>query len=366
MNIADFVHAVSHSLRPFGFGLRSRSTEATFARLRERLETATGCCLNAKRQVSLLSIGQQKRLMLAATLSAVHLPRVLAVDEPLAGVDANGILRMIDLLNRARREGVALLVAEHRNEINSLEFDDVLHMPYGASTSKACESSSPGTENEHSSGETQPILVLDHFEGGYPQMKVHCEHFELLPGGTAILAGENGAGKTGFLKGIFGLAPAVAQGTIRLAGRQIEGFGAEALRSQVRYMSQDRASFSDLRVSDALTAAVPESMTLDPMLRDALRAVGWKKRVMHLSSGNRAVLVLAQTLASRPIVALLDEPFANVDARNRSLLVEMIQHARQELGTAFMIVEHGELHLGDAANYTVCQEGNRAHIRREQ
>jgi ABC-type Mn2+/Zn2+ transport system ATPase subunit len=74
---------------------------------------------------------------------------------------------------------------------------------------------------------------------------------------------------------------------------------------------------------------------------------------------------LAQTLAVRPRLAILDEPFANVDGTNVAKMAAMIAYARQEFGTAFLIVEHGKMDWPGMAHYKVEQEGNRTRLRCE-
>jgi energy-coupling factor transporter ATP-binding protein EcfA2 len=63
------------------------------------------------RPVEQLSGGQTRRAALAGLLAA-H-PRVLILDEPLAGLDEEGCVRMLDLLTNLRREGRTLVVISH-------------------------------------------------------------------------------------------------------------------------------------------------------------------------------------------------------------------------------------------------------------
>ena len=59
-----------------------------------------------------LSGGQKQRLLLASILAMS--PRLLILDEPLAQLDATGAAELLDRLDALRREGLTIVVAEHR------------------------------------------------------------------------------------------------------------------------------------------------------------------------------------------------------------------------------------------------------------
>jgi ABC-type multidrug transport system ATPase subunit len=365
LTIVDFVYAATHALRPFSLGSRVRAASTFFEGIREQLEYATGRRLENDEPVSRLSIGQQKRLMLSAALHAQDAPRVLAVDEPLAGVDPGGVERMLELLRGALAAGYALLVAEHREEIEALTFDHVVPMPYGVSMATGDPARHQQDSQESASPQSDLCVVFQHTHAGYPEWELDGGDLEIQTAGVALLHGENGAGKTGFLKGILGMEPAKMSGKVNFGDQDFTSLADAQSRGEVRYMSQDRANFPDLMAGDAFAAAAGNAARNDPVLRKMVEKVGRRKRVMYLSSGNRAVLSLVQTISSRPKLALLDEPFANVDPGNKVHLLETISYARSRFGTAFLIVEHGDIAIPGAHRYTVRREGTRGYIRSE-
>lgn len=365
LNTADFVYAATRALRPFGLSSRARVASNFFDGLREQLEHATGRRLEKDEPVSRLSIGQQKRLMLSATLHAHDAPRVLAIDEPLAGVDVDGIERMLGLLREASAAGYALLVAEHREEIQALEFNHVVPMPYGVSSVADTPRPLQNDSQEPVSSESPICAAFQDIQAGYPGWELDGADLQIRKAGVAVLRGANGAGKTGFLKGILGMQPGHMLGKLAFFGQHVMSLATAESRGEVRYMSQERANFPDLTAADAFAAAAGGSARNDPVFREMVKKVGRRKRVMYLSSGNRAVLSLVQTLSSRPKLALLDEPFANVDPRNKMHLLDMISYARSRFGTAFLIVEHGDATIPAAQSYTVRREGTRGYIRSE-
>lgn len=82
------------------------------------------------RPVDQLSGGQLRRVALAG-LIARH-PRLLILDEPLAGLDASGQLELLQLLGRARAElGLTLIVISHDNVDMHLACSRVLELTHG-------------------------------------------------------------------------------------------------------------------------------------------------------------------------------------------------------------------------------------------
>lgn len=366
LSVEEFVHVVSRNLHPYSLARRSHLVANAFARFRLELEGATGRQLNVGLPVSHLSIGQQKRLMLAATINSERPPKVLVVDEPLAALDASGMHEMIRLLLSARSRGIALVIAEHRAEINAVEFDEIISMPYGTHDGNGTATGLGTLPRLPESATGATCLTLDSVEAGYPGSCVHCHHFELSSGSVAIISGENGSGKTGFLKALAGISPASLDGETHFSGENVKDLAVAMRHSRVRYMPQNRDNFLQMNVADAMLAASLSDDKHDSVFEGVVALIGKRKRVGNLSSGNRALLSLAQTLAARPQLALLDEPFANVDLSNRHRMAAMIEHACREFSTAFLIVEHGSMDSPRAARYTVCQDGNRSYLRLER
>ncbi len=341
--IALATFALARALSPYSLGSVERAgAKAFYAQRRAELEERVGEKMDPGRPMATLSIGQQKRLLLASVLLCGPRPHAFLVDEPLAGVDRVGMQVALDLLAAVRKAGAAVLLAEHRSEIDALPFDLEITMPY---TGRPAEALRPSAASPRGPAETRVeeapiVLELRDASAGYPGARVTCPSLALRAGETVLIEGSNGAGKTGFLRGLLGAAPALFSGEVRFRGAHTESLVGALTRGEVRYLDQARRSFDHLHVAEAVRVAAPHGTILPEEIREAVKRLGPGKRVATLSAGSRALLSLCQALAVRPVVGVLDEPFANVDAKNRARMLTLLDSASSIWGTAFLVVEH--------------------------
>ncbi len=85
--------------------------------LRKRIEQVlelTGLQDRAKEPVKRFSGGMKRRLNLACSI--VHMPKVLLLDEPTAGVDPQSRVRLLELVRAQAREGACVLYTTHYME----------------------------------------------------------------------------------------------------------------------------------------------------------------------------------------------------------------------------------------------------------
>jgi ABC-2 type transport system ATP-binding protein len=85
-----------------------------------------------RKKVSRLSGGMQRRLNIGASL--VTRPRVLILDEPLAGVDAENRARIMAVLQRLKEAGAAIIFTSHYTDELALLADSMLALKQGTVT----------------------------------------------------------------------------------------------------------------------------------------------------------------------------------------------------------------------------------------
>jgi branched-chain amino acid transport system ATP-binding protein len=112
--------------------LRDRATRAEEAAIERRaleLLEYVGIRARANHPAGSLPYGDQRRLEIARALATE--PRLLALDEPAAGMNPAETLALRALLERIRRDGVTLLLIEHDVRLVMNVCDRVLVLDYG-------------------------------------------------------------------------------------------------------------------------------------------------------------------------------------------------------------------------------------------
>lgn len=92
-------------------GVTFQAEEADCRALALRLLDYVGLGRHAERPASSLSYGDRRRLEIARALATT--PRLLALDEPAAGMNASETTQLAELIRRIRADGISVLVIEH-------------------------------------------------------------------------------------------------------------------------------------------------------------------------------------------------------------------------------------------------------------
>ncbi len=173
--------------------------------------------------------------------------------------------------------------------------------------------------------------------------------------------GRNGAGKTTFIRMVTGLAAPDA-GRIEIYG-ETTARGLARARRQTGCMVETPSfygymtAYDNLLVSCRLTGADPRTRIPAVLERMGLQAEA-RRRVKHLSLGQRQRLGLARALLNRPALLLLDEPVNGLDPVGVARFREDIRRLAHEEGAAILISSHllGELAML-ANRYGIIHEG---------
>jgi branched-chain amino acid transport system ATP-binding protein len=110
-------------------GPRTRSEEAAIERRSLELLEYVGLRRRANDAAGSLPYGDQRRLEIARALATD--PKLLALDEPAAGMNPAETLALKALLERIRADGVTLLLIEHQMRLVMSVCDRVLVLDYG-------------------------------------------------------------------------------------------------------------------------------------------------------------------------------------------------------------------------------------------
>lgn len=202
---------------------------------------------------------------------------------------------------------------------------------------------------------TRPALETRGLTVRYGEV-VAVEQLDLLvPAGDVVaLIGPNGAGKSSAIDAITGFTP--AGGTVLLDGRPLDGLRAEVrARAGVRRAFQQDRTVPDLTVRAYLDLAAGRRLDGGALAQvlDFVGVRGADAPIARLDVGTRRLVEVAGVLASRPLVALLDEPAAGLAPSDSQRLAERVREIPQRFGAAVVLVEHDMEHVQAAASSAV-------------
>lgn len=178
------------------------------------------------------------------------------------------------------------------------------------------------------------------------------------------VVGNNGAGKTSFLKAIAGRHP-YSGGTVELAGAKADlSSPFKAAQNGIAYVPQGREVFPMMTVWENLETGfaclpkadhrVPEEIfDLFPVLLDMK-----SRRGGDLSGGQQQQLAIARALITRPRVLLLDEPTEGIQPNVVQQIGDALELLRSKGEMAIILVEQNAgfaYRLGDS--FVVIESG---------
>jgi zinc/manganese transport system ATP-binding protein len=168
--------------------------------------------------------------------------------------------------------------------------------------------------------------------------------------------GPNGAGKSTLMKAILGVHP-LARGTIAVLGRP-----PSQTRAEIGYLPQRRSFDAAIRVRgvdvvrlglEGTRWGMPVGVTPRARARrrrergrvvEVIELVGAssyaQRPIGELSGGEQQRLLIAQALARRPRLLILDEPLDSLDLPNQANVAALVARVARSEGVAVLLVAH--------------------------
>jgi ABC-type branched-subunit amino acid transport system ATPase component/ABC-type branched-subunit amino acid transport system permease subunit len=312
-------------------------------------------------EASSLSYGGQRVLDMGLALATQ--PRILLLDEPLAGLAVAERERIAKLIKTVSAE-IPILLVEHDIDRVFRIADHVTVMNDGAVLVDGSVDDARNNDKVRAiyigSGTTavamQPrtefarsdrLLGVDRINTYYGKSHILNDvSFDVRRHEIVALLGRNGAGKSTLLKSLIGIARPEA-GSIRLLEQETVGLPSAAIaRRGIGYVPQGRGLFAGMTVADNLVLGRLKRATGDGIQWSDERIVAvfprlaerWDTPADYLSGGEQQMVAVARALAGNVQVLLLDEPFEGLSPAVTQELFEVFDRLRQEI--AMVIVDH--------------------------
>ena len=299
------------------------------------------------KQLVMLSSGELRRLQIVKALLTT--PRVLIMDNPFIGLDADTRILLTDLMQRliAERNLQLILVVSREEDIPSF-ITRVVEMKEPSLTPPEKEDlvykhhESPSLQGKTGGEAASPIISLRDVTLRYGERTIF-EHLDwkVCRGERWALHGRNGSGKSALLGLICGDNPQAYACDISLFGcRRGTGESIWDIKRRIGYVSPEmhRAYLKDLPSIEIVASGLHDSIGLYVRPRPEhidickkwMRVFGIEKLAdrtfLKLSSGEQRLVLLARAFVKDPELLILDEPLHGLDTERR----EMVRHIIDE------------------------------------
>ncbi|EAN93392.1 ribonuclease L inhibitor, putative [Trypanosoma cruzi] len=328
------------------------------------------------RELDKLSGGELQRFTIAAL--CVQNAAVYMFDEPSSYLDVRQRLTAAQVIRSLLKEDNYVIVVEH--DLSALDYMSdfvcvlygvpgiygVVTMPYGVreGINVFLDGFVP-TENLRFREEGLTFRIVDDFDevtkrtaqNSYPYMTKKLGSFNLTvePGNFSdseiiVLLGENGCGKTTFIR--------------MLAGHQKPDNGAEVPQLSISYKPQKIAPKFQGTVKDLLQTKIYDAFSHPQFQTDVLKPLTIEElldqEVQNLSGGQLQRVGLCIALGTPANIYLIDEPSAYLDSDQRIIAARVIKRFIMHTKRTAFIVEHDFIMATYLADRVIVYDGTPA------
>ena len=328
-----------------------------------------------------LSSGELRKLQMSKALATN--PRVLIIDNPFIGLDAQTRSDFRDLLERLTRETelLVILVLSRRDEIpdfitHVLPVEGLRLLPKMTLGEFRSSPLSAPPLGEYSIAteisQHNEVKALPQRGSGEGAVVIRFRNVSIKYGGRTILqpldwtvhegerwalTGKNGSGKSTLLSLVCADNPQAYAQDIELFGhRRGTGESIWEIKRHIGYVSPEmhRAYQKNIPAIDVVASGLSDSVGLyvRPKPEQKQTCLDWMRvfgvedvadrSFLQLSSGEQRLCLLARAFVKDPELLILDEPLHGLDDRNRELVRQVIEQFCLRPGKTLVMVSHYE------------------------
>jgi len=165
--------------------------------------------------------------------------------------------------------------------------------------------------------------------------------FSLDQGAMLCVLGPNGAGKSTLFGCMLGLLPHYS-GAITINGQSAREYRARELAREISYVPQSHSPAFNFSVNEMVLMGTSSQVSPfnQPGKREQAMALEAMERVgianladrgfLHISGGERQLVLIARALAQQARVLIMDEPTANLDYGNQLRVLSQVKSLVRE------------------------------------
>ncbi len=297
-----------------------------------------------------LSGGQKQRLITACTLATEQ--KILVLDEPLANLDKEGAILLMETLRRLAKSGYAILLVEHRLDMVLPYVDAVWSIRAGKISGVHDKEAYLSCQSEYirdecgtpSIGESGPIFQLEHTGFSVNGREILKDiSFTVKKGERVLLLGENGCGKTTLLRLIARLCrPSkgrILQGVDPSFGQKAKGSEDWFKKVGIVYQNPNYQLFMPTVEQEIGFGASSQNAAREVMELFGLTSLA-HRHPHSLSEGQKRRVSIAAVAASSPSVLLLDEPTVGQDYAGLKDMIHILNRLHEQTGNTMITITH--------------------------
>lgn len=202
-------------------------------------------------------------------------------------------------------------------------------------------------------GENHPFLTASQISKSFPGAKALDNiHFDIFPGEVHSLVGENGAGKSTFIKILSGVQRADEGGKLLIYGKEAVFHNPiDAIKQGIAVIYQDFSLFQKLSVA--------ENIVISQVIQRGEHFLNWKKInscaknalaslnadidpeavLENLSIAKQQIVAIAGAVAQKAKLVIMDEPTSSLSRIEIDHLYKIVESLKQS-GIAVLFISH--------------------------
>jgi energy-coupling factor transport system ATP-binding protein len=206
----------------------------------------------------------------------------------------------------------------------------------------------------------RPATLVDVSLGYGNRWVLEGVNLALRPATLVLVAGSTGSGKSTLLHAMSGLfqhhSGGRQIGTVEVAGVDRSVPPRETARFLGVVSQSVRLSFVAPTVAEEIGFALANRGVAIVIVRERVREIAARLDISHLldrpvvalSAGEACLVAIAAALVEHPVLLLVDEPLADLDARARLRVIDVLDKLAHEAGVCVVVAEHAVRDWGGA------------------